>query len=214
MTYSDPSETNYFIEVHPGDELSNEIFVAKRRLSSIPESQYVGDDPHFTMIAARTAHMRDLIEATHQVSHRFEPLEYRIIDMEERQYPNDMVEIRTVVHEDDRRLFKDVHMAVIEASVTYKSKSYMDRYDPSAMSQEQLENLEYCGFPNARNLFAPHASIGRFKPETLEEVRRLLDGFDLKGTYVSHKMIIWRLPSVAEDPKETPEKIEELLFSV
>ncbi len=214
MSYNGPTETNYFIEIHPGDALSSSINEQKQKLRGVPNSQYVGDDPHFTMIAARTASMHSLINATQEVANRLSKFTYGIIGLEEIQYPNGPIEIRTVVHPEDRGKFKSVHLAIVEASRPYRTRESMDRYNPSVMSDVQKENLEYCGFPNARDLFAPHASLGRFAPNTIEQVRSLIEGYNPAGLYEAYKMIIWRLSTVAEDPTETPEKLEDFLFAI
>ncbi|MBI2543301.1 MAG: hypothetical protein HYW24_03885 [Candidatus Aenigmarchaeota archaeon] len=214
MSYTGPNETNYFAEIHPGDELFDSMKRQKEKLFSIPGSQYVSDDPHFTIIAARTADMNSLIDGLRWIFHWFSPFVYKIIGMEETMYPSGLVEARTVVHPGDIYKFKYVHFAAVETSRHHKSRTVMDRYIPSTMNEKQRENLEYCGFPNARDLFVPHASLGRFKPETLNEVRTLLEGYNPSGSYQAYKTIIWRLPTVKEDPNERPEKLEEFLFGI
>lgn len=213
--------SNFFVEINPGRELEN-ILIGKKGeiinfISANPQkfgknavdnpSQigYLRDPPHFTLMGGRTGDFYSLLNKLEKISKKFSKLNYEIIGIEDNPVPGNLIEVRTVVKESDRQKFKEIHLEIIEASLEFNTAGIYEKWE-KGFEGEALENLKYCGFHGARNLYKPHASIGRIHKDLRNYVEHLLNpnAFDPRGKYTSGNLIVWRLPFDKDDPRAIP----------
>jgi hypothetical protein len=206
--------SNYFVEVHPGEKLGNLILAKKKEIinylgESIVDnplkSKFLRDDPHFTLMCARTGDINAFAEELKKLGNKFSRINYEITDVEDNPSPGDLIEIRTVVKEEDRQKFKALHLAVMEASLPFNTAGIYERFE-KGFEGEALENIKYCGFPGSRNLYKPHASLGRVHKDIRPSIEYLVNysSFDPRGKYSSGDLILWALPFDKDDPTSTP----------
>lgn len=210
--------TNYFVEVHPGEGLANKINTTKNRLIGAlgeevtddpTKTQFLRDDPHFTLMCARTGDMEGYLQALRNVVERFPRPNYTITNIEDKE-KGGLIETHTVTHPEDVQQFVDLHYAVMEASLPFNTEGNYERFNPDNFSGYARENLDYCGFPSARELYKPHASLGRLNSKSRLQMEQIINEFKPQGTYTSGDLIFWRLPFVEEDPTSTPVFVEKI----
>jgi len=216
----EPSVMNYFVEVHPGREFEEIIRRKKSELIELlgdevvndpSRSMFLRDSPHFTLMCARTGDMKRFRKALREMAGELRKIGYEIVDVEDNPTPGNLVEVRTVVKEDDRRKFYLLHEAVMEASLPFNTAGVYERFE-SGFSGEAQKNIDYCGFPGARSLYRPHASLGRVHESLRPMIEPLVGGgtFDPKGDYTTGDLIVWGLPFDEDDPTATPKHLETI----
>lgn len=212
--------TNYFVEVNPGLKLEEKMMAKKNELISYlgdsvvdnPKStKFLRDSPHFTLMCARTGNLEAFVSELKNISKDFKKIVYEIVSVEDNLTPGDLIEIRNVIHPEDRKKFKELHLAVMEASRQFNTAGLYERFE-KGFDGEMLENIEYCGFPLARNFYKPHASLGRVHKEIRPKIEHLvnLSSFDPLGAYESGDLIVWALPYEKDDPTATPKHVETI----
>lgn len=213
--------TNYFVEIHPGVELDGRIaekkkeiidFLGDKVVDDPKQARFLRDSPHFTLMCARTGDMDSFRSTLRDIARNQSRLAYRIIRVEDNPTPDGLVEVRTVVDNKDQERFRELHMKVMEASRAYNTAGLYERFQID-FTGEALENIQYCGFPNARKLFRPHASIGRVSHQLREAIVPLMQGFDPCGTYTSGDVLVWALPFEKDDPTATPRLLEVIALA-
>jgi len=201
--------TNYFVELHPGEGLASIILGKKGELIDFlgdeivddpAQSRFLRDDPHFTLMCARTGDMDSFRASLRALGGKFERVNYEITGAEDILTPGKLVEVRTVVREQDRQNFKDLHLAVMEASRHFNTAGVYERFR-TGFSGEAQENIDFCGFPGARGLYKPHASPGRVHKEIRPSIDHIVGraSFDPQGKYRSGNLIVWGLPFESEE---------------
>ncbi len=212
--------SNYFVEVNPGAGLEgiirqkkNEVieFLGPSVIDNPRLSMYFRDPPHFTLIGARTRDLDGLREALRRLALKFNRIDYEIIGVEDNPSSNNLIEVRTVVNEQDRKKFMDLHLAVVEASLPFKSEELYHKWSEANFTNPgHLENLRKYGFHLVgEGYYKPHASIGRVQRDLRPQIEHLVgeQAFDPRGVYQSGDLIIWRLPG-PENPTATPSYLE------
>jgi hypothetical protein len=207
--------SNYFVEIKPGKKLEGIINTKKAELIDffgMPlvddpfKVGYLRDPPHFTLIGGRTSDLYEVASGVRELRKKFSRINYEIVGVEDNPVPGNMIEMRTVVKKEDRQKFKDLHLEIIEIAKEFNPIEIYEKWD-GAFAGEALENIKYCGFPLARNLYKPHASIGRVHKDLRSSIDHLMDEsvFDPRGKFTSGDLVVWILPFEKDDPRAIPQ---------
>lgn len=170
--------SNYFVEVYPGRKLGEKIGRAKVEFIDLLWAQIIDnpafarffrDEPHFTMMCARTWNLSELLKAIKRVAWEFKNFPYEIIGTElEGKWG--LLEFHTMVDPQTKELFAQIHARVVAESIPYRTAGNYEGFPPEALATNipAMINLINVWFPfsnhEGRNLFKPHASIGRLHP--------------------------------------------------
>jgi hypothetical protein len=194
-------ENEYFIEIYPGEKLSNVIQPIKDTLiehlgstvvDDTTKTRFLRDPPHFTMQVARAKDFEAMIAAYRSVAQQFSPFTYRI-NGGGAALKGGLTEVHAIVFPDDVAYFRDIHLALIEASRPHLSERIPAMVSRDGLSGHTLENLERYHFPPSRDNYKPHASVGRFSTEVLEMpgMASILQGFKPEGMYHAEILKVW-----------------------
>lgn len=183
MLTSTPSLiANYFVEVCPGEALGEKIGRAKEEFIALlwPQiidnpafARFFRDDPHFTMMCARTGNLPALLKALEQVATEFSDFPYEIVGTEY-ELKSRLREFHTKVDEPTKITFDLIHAHVLQSSFPYNTAGLYELFSPEAFAENLTAkaNLLDVWFPfsnvGPNQLFKPHASVGRLHPKFMD----------------------------------------------
>lgn len=201
--------TEFFIEIRPGQKLESMIAATKKELIELlgdsivddpTQIRFLRDNPHFTLQVARVHNLDDVVAAYRKVAGRWRQIVYKV-DGVNRVHKGGLWEVHATIAPSDQRYFRDLHYAIVEASVPFLTKDTPRMFPSQNFNGYELENLEYCHFPMGRGNYIPHVSVGRFAEDVLahQYVDTILAEFKPEGDYDTDlNLVVWEY--IPDDP--------------